>query len=104
MFTWKDYLREKSMEELKEYRKKKIRTNILGALFMIIPSFLLGLVVGFPAVDHYGVEVAADMGACFGTGIWFMDILFGLAQLSVINDVIRDKKKKTIYDFYGVTE
>lgn len=104
MIKWKDYLMEKSMEELKEYRKKKIRFYVFGAFFMLIPATAFAVVVGINAVDQYGIEIASEMGALFGSGVWMMDILHNLAQLSVINDVIREKKRKTINDFYGVTE
>ena len=104
MFTWKDYLREKSMEELKEYRKKKIRYYIFGAFFMLIPATAFAVVISLKAVDYYDIEIASTMGTLFGMGMWFMDILVNIAQLSIINDAIREKKRKTINDFYGVTE
>lgn len=104
MLTWKEFLMEKSMEELKEYRRKKCRIYISSTVFMLIPCILMAVAVALGYYEEYGTEVASDVGACFGTGMWLMHILQVFAQLSVINRVIREKRKKQVYSFYGVIE
>lgn len=104
MVTWKEYLMEKSMEELKEYRRKKCRTYIICTVSMMIPCFLMAVATGLWYYEEYGIEIASDIGACFGTGMWLMHILQVFAQLSIINGVIREKRRKQVYSFYGVIE
>lgn len=105
MGFYKDYLMEKTVDELKEYRRKRIKDNIKVLFVTAIAYFIIGCTIGVEYVETYGIDYASDIAVMFFSGAVFCEILNILANTLALDRAIRERERKDMESFYaGVTE
>lgn len=105
MKFYKDYLMEKTMDELKEYRRKQIKNNVIVLILSSILYFVLGCILASEFVDGKGLDYAVDMAMMFFIGTFYCDALHLTARILSLNKSVRDRERKDMESFYaGVTE
>lgn len=105
MGFYKDYLMEKTVDELKEYRRKQIKNKAIALILSSILYFVLGCVFASGFLDEKGMDYAVDMAMMFFAGTFYCGALNLAADILLLNRRVREKERKNMETFYaGVTE